>query len=126
MNVQVVQVFLLYFCPESVPLLGTFSNCLWFPFCRCKAEGPEAKEQGPSQRQQPVMPSLSRGASTPRLGGAMLQKVKPLLLAGKPLLAEGHEAWLGLREGGSTSSTVKTLPAMLGVLVVYGQCGEKM
>lgn len=56
----------------------------------------------------------------------MLQKVKPLLLADKPLLAEGQEAWLGLREGGSTSSSVKTLPAMLGVLVVYGQCGEKM
>lgn len=59
-SVQVVQVFLFYFCPESVPLLGTFPKHLWFPFCQCNAEGPEAEEQVPSQKLQSEMPWVSR------------------------------------------------------------------
>lgn len=47
-NVLVVQVFLFYFSPESVPISGTPSECLWYPFCGCEAEVLEKKDQAPS------------------------------------------------------------------------------
>lgn len=71
-SVQVVQVFLFYFSPESVPVSGTSSECLWYPFCCCEAEVPEKKEQAPNGSHQLMMSWLKRKAFTCRLGGTMV------------------------------------------------------
>lgn len=92
-SVQVVQLFLLYFSPESVPVLGA-SECLWCPSCRCEAELPEKKEMAPNPGHW-LMSWLKRKAFMRGLGGTMFWKVKWSVLAARcvRLLSARRHSW---------------------------------
>lgn len=133
-SVQVVQVFLFYFSPESVPFSGT-SECLWYLFPRCEVEVLWEKEQDCKQVQQQLMSWLERVHMQLRRENVLADKVvgscsyvcSCSALGGMALPCGGWGGWQHLQVGFHPPPQKKHLLLQLEQeLIVYRQCWKKM